>query len=293
MQPIGGRKSNKALYERDEQIVIEINHCLAYRKFANLWETSQTLFWAAFGLIDLDNFELAGIKEFTRFWGLIMFGSFSLINIIVLLNLLIAMMNHSYQLISVSSEKADTEWKFARSKLWISYFEEGGTVPPPFNIIPTPKSLYYICRWVYTRCCGQSAKILKEHLQSVKRKVTQASERDLKYQTIMRNLVRRYVTQEQRKAENEGVTEDDVNEIKNDISAFRFEMIEIMRASGMNTLSASGPSGPGGKKNRQKERRLMKGFVGKNRAGTITSNGVETGQPAEKINQNQTTLDPP
>ena len=29
------------------------------------------------------------------------------------------------------------------------------------------------------------------------------------------------VLQEQRKAENEGVTEDDVNEIKNDISAFR------------------------------------------------------------------------
>ena len=60
---------------------------------------------------------------------------------------------------------------------------------------------------------------------------------------IMRNLVRRYVTQEQRKAENEGVTEDDVNEIKNDISAFRFEIIEIMRVSGMNTSSASGPSG--------------------------------------------------
>ena len=29
----------------------------------------------------------------------------------------------------------------------------------------------------------------------LQRKVTQASERDLKYQTIMRNLVRRYVTQ--------------------------------------------------------------------------------------------------
>ena len=55
--------------------------------------------------------------------------------------------------------------------------------------------------------------------------------------------MRRYVTQEQRKAENEGVTEDDVNEIKNDISAFRFELIEIMRASGMNTQSATGPSG--------------------------------------------------
>lgn len=94
----------------------------------------------------------------------------------------------------------------------------------------------------------------------------------------MRNLVRRYVTVEQRKAENQGVTEDDVNEIKQDISAFRFELIEILKNSGMNTSTAhSGMgrkllinhnccmlkgdfSGTGGKKNRQKERRLMKGF---------------------------------
>ena len=71
--------------------------------FYSLWETSQTLFWAIFGLIDLENFELTGIKEFSRFTGLLMFGSYSVINIIVLLNLLIAMMNHSYQAISVSS----------------------------------------------------------------------------------------------------------------------------------------------------------------------------------------------
>ena len=68
----------------------------------------------------------------------------------------------------ISQEKADTEWKFARSKLWISYFEDGGTVPPPFNIIPTPKTLYYICRWVYTRGCGQSPKMIKEHIRSVR-----------------------------------------------------------------------------------------------------------------------------
>ncbi|KAK7085951.1 hypothetical protein SK128_019488, partial [Halocaridina rubra] len=65
-----------------------------------LFETTQTLFWAAFGLIDLTNFELAGIKSFTRFWGMLMFGTYSVINVIVLLNLLIAMMNHSYQLVS-------------------------------------------------------------------------------------------------------------------------------------------------------------------------------------------------
>lgn len=69
----------------------------------SLFETIQTLFWAVFGLVDLDSFELDGIKVFTRFWGMLMFGTYSVINIVVLLNLLIAMMNHSYQLISVSA----------------------------------------------------------------------------------------------------------------------------------------------------------------------------------------------
>ena len=57
--------------------------------YYSLFETSQTLFWAVFGLIELESFELAGIKSFTRFWGMLMFGCFSVINIVVLLNLLI------------------------------------------------------------------------------------------------------------------------------------------------------------------------------------------------------------
>ncbi|XP_072756146.1 transient receptor potential-gamma protein isoform X2 [Anoplolepis gracilipes] len=239
-------------------VTTDSNACIVWRRFANLFETIQTLFWAVFGLIDLESFELDGIKVFTRFWGMLMFGTYSVINIVVLLNLLIAMMNHSYQLIS---ERADVEWKFARSKLWISYFEEGGTVPPPFNIIPTPKSAWYVVQWIYRKCCGHSRAAKKEHMRTIRRKVKQASERDFRYQSIMRNLVRRYVTVEQRKAENEGVTEDDVNEIKQDISAFRCELIEILKNSGMNTsTAASSGTGAGGKKNRQKERRLMKGF---------------------------------
>ncbi|XP_044255453.1 transient receptor potential-gamma protein isoform X2 [Tribolium madens] len=235
----------------------DTNACIIWRRFSNLFETSQTLFWAVFGLVDLESFELNEIKIFTRFWGMLMFGTYSVINIVVLLNLLIAMMNHSYQLIS---ERADTEWKFARSKLWISYFEEGGTAPPPFNIIPTPKSIWYVIQWIRRKFCGHSRAAKKEHMRTIRRKVKQASERDFRYQSIMRNLVRRYVTVEQRKAENQGVTEDDVNEIKQDISAFRFELIEILKNSGMNTSTAHSGMGTGGKKNRQKERRLMKGF---------------------------------
>ncbi|KAJ8727269.1 hypothetical protein PYW08_015666 [Mythimna loreyi] len=232
--------------------------CIVWRRFANLFETMQTLFWAAFGLVDLDSFELDGIKIFTRFWGMLMFGTYAVINVIVLLNLLIAMMNHSYQLIS---ERADVEWKFARSKLWISYFEEGGTSPPPFNVLPSPKSALYAWRWLQRRLCGH-ARAKREHMRTIRRKAKQANERDFRYQAIMRNLVRRYVTVQQRRAECGGVTEDDVNEIKQDVSAFRCELVEILRNSGMNTstVNAGAPGGGGGKKNRQKERRLMKGF---------------------------------
>lgn len=47
-------------------------------------------------MVGLENFELLGIKTYTRFWGLLMFGSYSVINVIVLLNLLIAMVRANY-----------------------------------------------------------------------------------------------------------------------------------------------------------------------------------------------------
>lgn len=35
----------------------------------SLFESSQSLFWASFGTIGLETFELEGIKSYTRFWG--------------------------------------------------------------------------------------------------------------------------------------------------------------------------------------------------------------------------------
>jgi hypothetical protein len=65
-------------------------------------------------------------------------------------------------------ERADVEWKFARSKLWISYFEEGGSVPPPFNIIPTPKSVWYFMQWLHRKLCGHSRAAKKEHMRTIR-----------------------------------------------------------------------------------------------------------------------------
>ena len=65
-------------------------------------------------------------------------------------------------------EQADTEWKFARSKLWMSYFSDGATVPPPFNIIPTPKSILYLLKWLSKILCAQTKKAKTEALKTIR-----------------------------------------------------------------------------------------------------------------------------
>lgn len=57
-------------------------------------------------------------------------------------------------LLTISSplmqDDADVEWKFARAKLWFSYFEYGGTLPVPFNLVPSPKSVVSLLLWIRT-----------------------------------------------------------------------------------------------------------------------------------------------
>lgn len=62
------------------------------------------------------------------------------------------------------------------------------------------------------------------------------SQKEANYQFVMRSLVKRYVAFVQRtKQQSEGVSEDDVNEIKQDISAFRYELLDILRNAGFDT----------------------------------------------------------
>ncbi|XP_014488485.1 PREDICTED: transient receptor potential protein-like isoform X2 [Dinoponera quadriceps] len=220
--------------------------CSIWRRFANLFEASQSLFWASFGMIDLMSFDLTGIKSFTRFWALLMFGSYSVINVIVLLNMLIAMMSNSYQIIS---ERSDTEWKFARSHLWMSYFEDGDTVPPPFNMIPTSKTFEKLLK------CDSAGRSTTSFIKKSREKALS------RHDTVVRLLIRRYVTAEQRKRDEFGITEDDVREIRQDISSFRYDLIDILKKNGMHTpMLDKEDSNISGKKGRVMERRLQKDF---------------------------------
>lgn len=55
----------------------------------------------------------------------------------------------------------------------------------------------------------------------------------IRHDTVLRLLVRRYVTAEQRKRDEFNITEDDVREIRQDISTLRYELIDILRKNGM------------------------------------------------------------
>ena len=69
----------------------------------SLFEAMQTLFWFGLGQIDVKQFNQCDFHDFTKLAAKIILGIYAVITIVVLLNLLIAMLNNSYQLISVST----------------------------------------------------------------------------------------------------------------------------------------------------------------------------------------------
>ncbi|XP_062242538.1 short transient receptor potential channel 4-like isoform X2 [Platichthys flesus] len=74
--------------------------------FSTLFETLQSLFWSVFGLISLYVTDMGPDHQFTEFVGSTMFGTYNVISQIVLLNMLIAMMNNSYQHIARRAAKS-------------------------------------------------------------------------------------------------------------------------------------------------------------------------------------------
>ncbi|XP_056156281.1 short transient receptor potential channel 5a [Lampris incognitus] len=215
----------------------EPNNCKGIRcerqnnAFSTLFETLQSLFWSVFGLLNLYVTNVRARHEFTEFVGATMFGTYNVISLVVLLNMLIAMMNNSYQLIA---DHADIEWKFARTKLWMSYFDEGGTLPPPFNIIPSPKSICYLFMWVHNKLCRRGQPSSNdthkcENLREFTERHADSLIQNQHYQEVIRNLVKRYVAAMIRSAKtDEGLTEENFKELKQDISSFRYEVLDLL-----------------------------------------------------------------
>lgn len=87
---------------------------------------------------------------FPRYLGMAMWGLFQFIIVIVLLNILIAMMNAT--MASIQREKIE-QWKFARTEIWLKYFDKQRVLPIPFNLI---ELAIHIVSTIYRNFMGRS-----------------------------------------------------------------------------------------------------------------------------------------
>lgn len=86
-------------------------------------------------------------------------------------------------------------------------------------------------------------------------------DRENRYGNVIRSLVWRYISSMHRRFEQSTVTEDDINEVKSDISAMRYEMLEVFEKNGMDISSADKKEKAHlAKRIKVWERRLMKDF---------------------------------
>ncbi|XP_077350445.1 short transient receptor potential channel 6 isoform X2 [Festucalex cinctus] len=200
--------------------------------FTTLEESFKTLFWAIFGLSEVKSVVIDIDHKFIENIGYILYGVYNVIMVIVLLNMLIAMFNSSFQEIEGD---ADMEWKFARAKLWFSYFEQGDSLPVPFNLLPSLGLVASLLRGL-KGCLWETVRgKVKENMQAdemERNKLSQQEDSRLdasacptRYQKIMNRLVKRHILKAQRDKENDEVNEGELNEIKRDISSLRFDLL--------------------------------------------------------------------
>ncbi|XP_068241149.1 transient-receptor-potential-like protein [Palaemon carinicauda] len=113
----------------------------------------------------------------------------------------------------------------------MSYFDPGSTLPAPFNLIISPKAIFYCMRGFKT--CIHSLCYRRGRRRPGKRKSFAMEKGGCpgrgsanKYAEVMRRLVSRYIHQTKKQHRQDGVNEDDLLEIKQDISSLRYELRE-------------------------------------------------------------------
>ncbi|CAI9738536.1 short transient receptor potential channel 3-like [Octopus vulgaris] len=208
--------------------------------FQGLGHTFYSLFWSMFSQININEISVKTpdvegrtgkepVEKSTAIVesvGMCLFGIYHVVIIIVLINMLIAMMSHSFEDIQGD---CDVEWKFARTKLWMNYMDDGSTLPVPFNMIPTPKSFLYawaFCKELFNPHSEGLFDIERARKQTFikKRRDTVCKNLELKteetsYTDIMHRLVKRYLFKLER-------AKDEKENVK-DIANVRGEEIEL------------------------------------------------------------------
>uniref|UniRef100_A0A5S6QHN1 Ion_trans domain-containing protein n=1 Tax=Trichuris muris TaxID=70415 RepID=A0A5S6QHN1_TRIMR len=228
-------------YATERHVCNKLGYCdESASAFTSISDSYTTLLWSLFGITNTKTTDVEEHHEITQWTGRALYIAYHVTSIIVLLNMLIAMMSHSFQRIN---DHADLEWKFHRTKLWMGFFDEGSTLTAPFNILITPKAISHCLKRTYqiaSWSLGKSDWPKGKKRPTIKRpgwskrpcmvdRDSDPGEASLTYETIMQRLVSRYIHQTKKKSQMEGINEDELLEIKQDISSLRYELREERR----------------------------------------------------------------
>ncbi|XP_062901482.1 short transient receptor potential channel 1 isoform X1 [Mobula hypostoma] len=223
------------LYDKDFSTVEEGKGCSGIyceqqsnSTFHSFVGTCYILFWYIFSLAHVALFvtRFSYTDDLQSFVGVLIIGTYNVVVVIVLTKLLVAMLHKSFQMIANHEDK---EWKFARAKLWLSYFDDKCTLPPPFNIIPSPKTICYLFTSLNKWICSHTSAGKVKRQNSLKEWKTLKHKQDENYQKVMCCLVHRYLTAMRQKMHStDQATEENLNELRQDLSKFRNEMRDIL-----------------------------------------------------------------
>jgi len=171
----------------------DVIQSLISKGYHSLITTMVTLTWASLDMVTLDSLGVFKDQSLIQIWSAILFTLYHAASLIVLLNMLIAMMSNSYQRVE---DNIETEYKFARAQLWADYIGDGvATLPPPLNLIPSPKS---ILRWackLTNKCFGVPRRLpccINGQFRVYEQRTMDVEQKKQCYQSVVRELISRY-----------------------------------------------------------------------------------------------------
>ncbi|XP_038061368.1 uncharacterized protein LOC119732071 [Patiria miniata] len=208
-----GQSATRSCIEQGE----EPASCQLLVGFSTFLSSVKDLYWSLYGFIGIDVFQLPGKHSVAEGVGTFLFIGYLIVAVLVLLNALIGMLSNTY---NRTEENADTEWKFHRAAVWASYLRPVGTLPPPFNLIPSLKTLYRI----YLYIVGLRRK-------PVNRKEIHSRKEIDDYDRVLQLVSHRYIqanlsTESQN---NENARPRDLQTLRNDILAFKFNVQDRLK----------------------------------------------------------------
>ncbi|KAF0299960.1 Transient receptor potential-gamma protein [Amphibalanus amphitrite] len=204
--------------------------------FVNLRSAFRTLFWTLFGLYDLESVTVVienlpggsaalpviNCHGFTEAIGYILFAAFHVLCGMIIMNMLIAVMTCTFHEVHAS---ADTEWKFARTHVWITFILEPA-MPPPFNLIPSVVSVWRCFSWLghaMLRTAGHTARCDSRRCCYQEEELAPA-DTAAQYRLLVAALAQRYFRDRAEQGAGEPATVAEVGGILADVQALKAEV---------------------------------------------------------------------